>query len=81
MATAIFQATAHGVFSLLSSFIRQLASLLPIAWVLMRTLGVQYVWLAFPLAEIIGFIFSLIALKYVYSRDIKNLQSITIAAV
>lgn len=73
MSTAIFQATAHGIFSLLSSFIRQLLALLPIAWVLMHMLGVHLVWLAFPLAEIIGFIFSLLALKYVYDKDIKHL--------
>lgn len=73
MSTAIFQATAHGIFSLLSSFIRQLLALLPIAWVLMHMMGVRLVWLAFPLAEIVGFIFSLLALKYVYEKDIKHL--------
>ncbi len=77
MSTAIFQATAHGIFSLLSSFIRQLVALLPIAWVLMHMFGVNSVWLAFPIAEIVGFIFSVIALKYVHDKDIKHLQKIS----
>ena len=73
MSTTVFQATAHGLFSLLASFIRQLVALLPIAWILMRLFGVELVWMAFPLAEIVGFVYSAFSLRYVYRKDIKNM--------
>ena len=59
--------------SLLASFIRQLVALLPIAWILMRLFGVELVWMAFPLAEIVGFVYSAFSLRYVYRKDIKNM--------
>lgn len=53
------------IYSMNISIIRQLVVLLPAAFLLSRLGEVTYVWLAFPIAEIVGLTFSII-----YSRKI-----------
>ena len=69
----LFQATGHGVKSLTVSLIRQLAVILPVAWLLSRAIGVNGVWLAFPAAEIVGFVLSLLFFLRVYRTEIKSM--------
>lgn len=54
----LFQGTGHGVLSLYASVIRQLVGILPLAYLLIKIGGVTLSWLAFPLAEILGLIYS-----------------------
>ena len=68
---AVFQALGDGVLSLTVSVARQLVALLPIAYILSKTCGLNCVWYAFPLAEIVSVVFCLTFLKYVYRRKIK----------
>ncbi|MED9968715.1 MAG: MATE family efflux transporter [Ruminococcus sp.] len=64
--TTLFQAVGKGFRSLVMSFARQLVLVLPIAYLLSLTLGVDSVWYAFPIAEIgslflaIGFFLNLV---------------------
>ena len=58
-----FQATGHGVLSMWVSIVRQLAVLLPGAFLLSRLVGLEGVWLAFPLAEIVALSMSLYFMK------------------
>lgn len=69
----LFQATGHGVLSLIGSFLRQLIGILPIAYVLYHAFGITVSWAAFPLAEIIGLLYSAVMLVFVYKKEIKNL--------
>ena len=69
----LFQATGHGVLSLIGSFLRQLIGILPIAYVLYLEFGITVSWAAFPLAEIIGLLYSAVMLVFVYKKEIKNL--------
>lgn len=71
--STIFQATGHGVYSLWASLIRQIIGILPIAYVLIRAYGVTISWAAFPLAEVLGFTYSAIMLRYLYKNDISKL--------
>ena len=73
MTSTIFQATGHGVLSLLASLLRQMFGILPLAWILIRIGGVTLSWAAFPLAEIIGFVYTALVLKWLYKKEIKNL--------
>jgi len=73
MTSTIFQATGHGVLSLLASLLRQMFGILPLAWILIRIGGVTLSWAAFPLAEIIGFVYAAVVLKWLYKKEIKNL--------
>ncbi len=69
----MFQATGHGVYSLFTSVIRQLIGILPLAYVLIRIGGITLSWASFPLSELLGFIYSIIMMRRLYVKDIKNL--------
>jgi len=69
----LFQATGHGVYSLIVSLTRQFVGILPLAFILIRIGGVTLSWAAFPLAEIIGVVMSTIMLKKLYNKEIKDM--------
>ena len=57
---ASFQALGKSYFSMIVSFARQIVVLLPVAYLLSKTGVIDYVWLAFPIAEIASLITTLI---------------------
>ena len=69
----LFQGPGHGVLSLYASVIRQLVGILPLAYILIKIGGVTLSWLAFPLAEILGLIYSAITLRWLYKKEISKL--------
>ena len=71
--STLFQGTGHGVYSLLGSLIRQLIGILPLAYILYHMAGVAASWASFPLAEILGVIYSAVMLRVLYKKEIKNL--------
>lgn len=73
MTSTLFQGIGHGVLSLIGSFLRQLVGILPIAYLLYNYAGVTASWASFPLAEIIGLIYSAALLTFIYKKEIKNL--------
>ena len=77
MASSIFQATGHGFLSLWGSLLRQLVGILPLAWLFSVVGGLDLVWYSFPLAELIGTVYFIIALRYVYRKEIKRLDIIS----
>lgn len=74
LASSFFQATGHGMVSLWGSLIRQLVGILPLAWILARIGGLELVWFAFPLAEILGLGYCIIAMRHIYKKDIARLE-------
>ncbi|WP_027398349.1 MATE family efflux transporter [Anaerovorax odorimutans] len=72
----LFQATGHGLLSLIVSLLRQLILILPLSYALSYFYGLDYVWLGFPLAEIFSTITIAIFLKHIYNKEIKNLDSV-----
>ena len=56
---SVFQALGNGVFSLIVSVCRQLAVLLPAAYLLAQTGSVNNVWWAFLIAEVVSLLLSL----------------------
>lgn len=74
MFSTVFQAVGRGIRSLIISLLRQLCLILPIAYVL-SFFGVTYVWLAFPLAEILSIIVSVIFFVTLYNKELKFLST------
>ena len=72
--SSLFQALGNGVYSLLMSLARQLFVLLPVAFIFARLLGLSYVWLAFPIAEIASVTVSIVFLKRIFKQKIKPLE-------
>lgn len=70
---SLFQALGNGVYSMINSICRQLVVLVPAAYLLSLIGNVNYVWFAFPIAEMAAMLLTIIFFKKVYSRVIKPL--------
>lgn len=68
---SIFQAFSRSVYSLVISVTRQLLVLIPAAWLLARTGVVTNVWFAFPIAEVVSLIISVICFRRLYGEVVK----------
>lgn len=73
MCSTMFQSTGHGVYSLVASVLRQLLGILPIAFLLFNYFGLEISWASFPMAELIGTVYSAIMITYLYKKEISNL--------
>ena len=65
------QALGHGVISLIISMMRQLVVLLPVAFILSKVLGLNAVWFAFPLAECVALVVTILFWRRVYRNEIQ----------
>ncbi|MBT9777872.1 MATE family efflux transporter [Clostridium sp. MCC353] len=70
---SVFQALGNGVYSLIVSVARQLVCILPLAYLFANSLGLNSVWYAFPLAEIIAAVLSTMLFRLIYREKIKKL--------
>lgn len=75
VASSVFQALSHGIFSMTTSIIRQLAVLLPVAYMFSLSGNLDMVWWCFPVAEIASAILSTIFLKTVFKKDIHPMMN------
>ena len=73
--SSMFQALGHGMMSLITSVVRQLVVLLPVAFLLSKTGIVTYVWYAFPIAEIFSLTLSTVFLLRIYKTNIAPLKA------
>ena len=71
----LFQATAHGFNSLLTTAMRQVIVLIPLAIILSKTMGIDGVWIAFPVSEFVSTCFCIFLVRKVYNKDIRNLDA------
>lgn len=76
IAGSVFQALGNGVYSLIVSAVRQLAVLLPVAFLFAVTFGLSTVWWAFPIAECFSLALSAILLKRIYRLKVKPLGNL-----
>ena len=70
VSSGTFQALGKGMFSLIISLIRQLIVILPLSYLLSRVMGMKGVWVAFPIAEIVAGILTIIYLRKLYKNEI-----------
>lgn len=68
IAGSVCQAIGNPFYSLIVSVCRQLVVLIPVAWLLSFTGNITLVWFAFPIAEIMSLILSIIFLKKTMRR-------------
>ena len=74
IALSTCQALGKAVYSMITSICRQLVVLLPAAYILSRFGNVNYVWWAFPIAEIVALIITAGFLIKTYKENIKPIQ-------
>ncbi len=75
IAGSVFQALGNGVYSLIVSAARQLAVLLPVAFIFAKVFGLSAVWWSFPIAEIASMILSTLLLRRIYRLQVKPLDN------
>ena len=69
------QAVGRGMYSMIVSILRQLAVLLPAAWILSKAFGtVTAVWFSFPIAEVASLLLCVYYMARVYNGMIKPLD-------
>lgn len=73
--STVFQAIGNGMLSLMISMCRQLVVLLPAAYFL-APYGINAVWWAFPIAELVALTLVLLAFRWADKRYIKPLDNV-----
>lgn len=69
-----FQALGNGIYSMITSFTRQIIVLLPAAYLLSLLGNVDYVWWSFPIAEVASMIASIFFLVRINKKIISKLD-------
>ena len=75
IAGSVFQALGKSIYSMFVSIARQLVVLIPAAFLLSLTGDVTAVWWAFPIAELMSVVASLVFFIIVYKRVISKLET------
>ncbi|MBQ6601278.1 MAG: MATE family efflux transporter [Clostridia bacterium] len=73
---ASFQALGKSFYSMIVSFARQIVVLLPVAYLLSKTGVIDYVWFAFPIAEIASLTATLICFANIYKKLINKIGTV-----
>lgn len=72
---SVFQALGNGMLSLFVSIGRQLVVLLPVAFLLAKVGGVDFVWWSFPIAELASVTLTIIFFRHIYQKVIYPIPS------
>lgn len=71
--TSVFQALGNGVYSMIVSICRQLVVLLPAAYILAQFGDVNYVWWAFPIAEVVSMMLTIVFMIMINKKTISRI--------
>ncbi len=69
----VFQALGKSIYSMISSIARQIAVLIPAAYLLSLSGNINMVWYSFPIAEIASLTFCAVMMVILYRKKIRNL--------
>lgn len=69
--STFFQATGHGMYALISSILRQLVLLLPLAYILAYTRGLNAVWWSYLLSDVGSFIVTMYLFRRLWKKEIQ----------
>lgn len=72
--SSVFQALGNGVYSLIMSVARQIVIILPVAYAFAKLFGLNMVWYAYPIAEVVTVILCIFLLKRILDLKVKNLE-------
>ncbi len=73
ISTTLFQALGLGKLSLLITLLRSLIIVVPLAYIF-SFVGLNYIWMAYPIAEITTVVFSIYMVKKVIEHKVNNLS-------
>lgn len=70
---SVFQALGNGVYSMITSSVRQIIVLLPTAYLLSLTGILKYVWWSFPIAELVSMVLTAVLLYRMNKKIISRI--------
>ena len=73
---SLFGATRHGFIGLISTLVRQLVFIVPLAIIFAKIGGLDMVWWAYPGSEFFGLAYTAIMLRWVFRTDIAHLEPV-----
>ena len=76
---SVCQALGHGLMSLTVSVVRQLVVLLPTAYVLSRLGGLDAIWWAFIVGELVSVVLCVLFLRKIYRDEIRPLDGVGVS--
>ena len=71
---SVFQALGKGIYSMITSFVRQIIVLVPAAYLLSLTGSVDNVWWSFPIAEVVAVSIASTFMLISYKKEIAPLE-------
>ena len=74
VSSSVFQALGNGVYSMLMSFARQIIVILPVAFIFAKLIGLDAVWFAYPIAELVSVVMCVFMLKRIINKKVKHLE-------
>ena len=75
VSSCVFQALGNGVYSMLLSIARQIVIILPVAFTFAKLFGLNMVWYAYPIAEVVSVIMCIFMLKHIIKTKVKPLAN------
>ncbi|NLB61042.1 MAG: MATE family efflux transporter [Clostridiales bacterium] len=69
-----FNSLGRGIYSLIITLTRQVVVILPSAYFFSKLFGLDYLWLAYPIAEVVGITLAAAFMAFSYKTYIKNLS-------
>ena len=74
ISSCMFQALGNGVYSMLMSMARQLFVIIPVAFAFAKLFGLDMVWWAYPIAEIVSVIVCIFFLKRIFKEKLSTME-------
>ena len=71
ISSGIFQSLGNGLLSMIVNLVRQLIFIVPLAYLFSKTGVLAYVWLAYPIAELMAMLIAIAFMKKVNETEIK----------
>ena len=75
VSSCVFQALGNGVYSMFISLTRQIVVILPVAFIFAKLFGLNMVWFAYPIAEVVSVIMCIFMLKHIIKTKVKPLAN------
>lgn len=74
VSSAVFQALGNGVYSLIMSAARQILVIIPVAFLFAKLFGLDMVWWAYPIAEVVSVIICIFFLKRILKEKLSSME-------
>ena len=75
VSSCVFQALGNGVYSMFISLTRQIVVILPVAFIFANLFGLNMVWFAYPIAEVISVFMCIFMLRRILKNKVKPLAN------